>query len=140
MKKKLLITVSIMTVSLLCLAACYAAPGEVLVEGTCDDFTEHNTIYKKVVVALHGVLVVGLCPSPATGFEWDWNMSDPGIVNEVEHHYESREDDSAGVVGIDVWTFKAVKRGNTTIIMEQVLTGMEEEKVPWQLEISVSVR
>lgn len=138
MKKKILIVVSIMIASLLYLAACYGAPGEALVEVTCDDFTEHNTVFKKAVVALHGVLVVGLCPSPATGFEWDWSMSDPGIVDEVEHHYESSEEDSA--VGIDVWTFKAVKRGDTTIIMEQMRIGMPEEKVPWKLEISVSVR
>ena len=137
--RKATLVITIMIVSLLCLTACYAVPGEVLVEIKRDEFIEHNTIMKKQVIALHGLLVVGLWHNPADGYEWEWSATEPGIVDEVDHHYESVEDD-AGADGIDVWSFKAVKRGNTTINMKQIRTGMPEEKGPWKLTISVSVR
>ena len=134
-----LIITSIMVVSLLCLTACYAVPGEVLVEITRDEFSEHNTIMKKQFIALRGLLVVGLWHNPAEGYEWEWTATEPGIVDEVDHHYESIEDND-DADGIDVWSFRAVQRGNTTITMEQTRTGAPEEKGPWTLTITVSVR
>ena len=139
MKTRILAIVSLMVVSLLCLAACYAVPGEVLVEITRDEFTEHNAIVKKQVIALHGILVVGLWHNPDEGYEWDWTATEPGIVELDDHHYESVEDNT-DADGIDVWSFTAVKRGNTTITMEQTRTGVPDEKGPWTLTITVSVR
>jgi len=129
-----------MVAASICLVGCYAAPNEALVEITCDDFAEHNSILKNRLVAVQGLLVVGLCHNPTTGYEWDWSMSESGIVDETDHHYESTDDEAYGEGGIDVWTFKAVKRGNTTITMEQVRMGLPGEKGPWKLNISVSVR
>lgn len=92
------------------------------------------------MVAAGGLLVVGLCPGTATGFEWEWSASDHDIINEVDYHYEPTRDNINDAAGIDVWTYKAAKRGNTTIVMEQVRKGAQEEKGPWRLDINVLVR
>ena len=144
MKKTILVTVSIMVASLLSLAACAGAPSEAVaseatVEVTCDEFNEQATISKEVEVALDGILTVYLCSDPATTFEWDWRITGPGIVDEVDLGYESPEGD-AGDAGMDVRSFKAGKKGNTTLVLEQVRPLEPEEKGPLKLNLSVTVR
>ena len=144
MKKTVVVTVSIMVTSLLSLAACTGAPGEAvvsetIVEATCDEFSEQATISKEVEVALDGLLTVYLCSDPATAFEWDWRITGPGIVDEVDLASESPEGD-VGDAGMDVRTFKAGKKGNTTLVLEQVRPSEPEEKGSLRLNLSVTVR
>jgi predicted secreted protein len=137
--KKILVAVIIMTASLLCLAACAAAPNAAIVKVTCGEFNEQATINQEVVVALDGLLMVSLCSDPATGYEWYWHIIGPNIVDEVDLEDEPVEGDP-DASGMEVRTFKAWKKGKTTLVMEQARPTAPEEKGPWKLNLSVTVR
>jgi hypothetical protein len=140
MKKIILVTLSIMVASLLCLAACAEAPTETVVEVTCDEFKERATIDKEVEVALDGLLIVSLCSDPDQYFEWDSRIIGPTIIGEVDLVYKPAEGDLVGADVMDVRTFKAAQKGETTLVLEQIRTTAPEEKGPWKLNLSVTVR
>ena len=112
--KSRLILVCIMTVMSLCLLACSSgAPSEVSVDESYNG--------KEVEIAVDGSLTVTLESNATTGFQWDEasKIGDQTVLKQVEHQFIAPE--STGMVGApgkEVWTFRALKKGNSTISME----------------------
>ena len=71
-------------------------------------------------VAVGGTLTVSLESNPTTGFEWALvGITDETVLEEESHGFVAPE---AGAPprtgGEEVWTFKALKEGKSTISME----------------------
>ena len=117
MKSKLILMCAMVAISL-CLVACSS---EISVEATCDDFMKLQHISKEVEVA-DGSLTVTLCSNPSTGFQWESvKITDQTVLEQVGHKFvfpEREPPPPPGTPGKEVWTFKALKKGTSTISME----------------------
>jgi len=128
----------------LCLFACSSA---VSVAASCDDFMKNQHISKEVKVPVDGSLTVTLCSNPTTGFQWaeSAQISDQTVLQQMGHKFvapEAKGDEppAPGTAGQEVWTFKALKEGTSTISMEYSRPWEGGEKGEWTFELTVTVK
>ena len=84
-------------------------------------------------VATGEQLTISLDANPTTGFEW--RLATPlneKVVALVGHAYQPPDNSRIGAGGTDVWTFKAVGSGSTTIILEY--------RRPWEKDTPATER
>jgi len=68
-----------------------------------------------------GKLTVVLGSNPTTGYQWseDAVIYDESIIKQISHAFVAPGiDEPPGTPGEETWTFKALKRGTTTILLE----------------------
>jgi inhibitor of cysteine peptidase len=134
MKSKLVLTCAIAAI-LLCLLACASAPQEVSVDASYSG--------KEVELGVGGSLIVTLESSPgSTGFEWELTkISDETVLQQVDQRYEPPEDEGmVGAPGKEIWTFKALKKGESSISMEYSQPWEGGTKAAETFELTVLVR
>ena len=79
----------------------------------------HIDVVMSTVVG--GELTVTLGSNPTTGYQWleDAEISDESIVQQTSHIFIGPGiDKPPGTSGEEVWVFKGLKRGTTTILLE----------------------
>lgn len=111
--KARLIFVCLMTALLLSLVACSsAAPKELSVDITSSS--------KEVTLADGGTLTVILESNITTGYSWNENanIGDKTVMQQTDHKYQPPATPVPGAGGKEVWTFKALKAGKSTISLE----------------------
>jgi len=143
-KSKLILTSITVAISL-CLFACSPTPKEVSVEASCDDFMKLKHISKEVEVPVDGSLTVTLCSNPTTGFQWSElaQISDQTVLQQVDHKFvipEREPPPPPGTPGQEVWTFKALKEGESIISMEYSRPWEGGEKGVWTFVLTVVVK
>jgi len=66
-----------------------------------------------------GLLTVTLESNQTTGYSWELKeISDPSVLQKTDSKYETPTSGLVGAGGKEVWTFKALKAGTTTLSME----------------------
>jgi predicted secreted protein len=89
---------------------------EVALEVSCAEFASEPVTSREVRLAPGGTLEVALCSNPSTGNDWtDPVIADPKIVEQLDREYRSPEGGAPGAPGLEVWTFRAARRGSTTV-------------------------
>ena len=75
---------------------------------------------KTINVATGGELTVTLESNITTGYSWTENasMSQSGVLQQTGHQYQPPAQQIPGRGGQEVWTFKALAAGTTTVSME----------------------
>ncbi len=100
-------------------------------------------------VVMHAVvgedLTVTLGSNPTTGFRWSEfaEISDETIVQQTSHKYVGKEYEAPpppGTSGEEVWTFRALKKGATTISMEYSRPWIEEDIGHWTVTITANIK
>ena len=143
MKSKLILTCAMVAISL-CLFAC--SPALKQVDISCDDFMKLQHISQEVEVAVGDSFTVTLCSNPTTGFEWESaQISDQTVLQQIDHKFvapETKGDGppAPGTPGKEVWTFKALKAGTSTISMEYSRPWEGGEKGEWTFALTVTVK
>ena len=138
MKTKLIMLASIIAVMSLCLFGCSsggsAVPSEVSVDESYDG--------KQVEIAADGTLTVTLESNQTTGFQWELtSISDQNVLEKQSNTYEAPEDTGmVGAPGKEVWTFKALKKGTSTISMEYSRPWDDGEKGAETFTLNVVVK
>lgn len=112
MKAKLVLICLISGVLLMLLACSLAAPDELTVDTA--------SAGKEVIIATGGVLTVTLESNITTGYSWneEANIGDKAVLQQTDHKYQPPATPMPGAGGKEVWTFKALKAGGSTISME----------------------
>ena len=144
MKSKLIL-VCIMVAISLCLFACLPTPKQVSVDVSWDDFMKEQHFSQEVEVAVDGSLTIALYSCPSEGRQWSETaaISDQTVLREVDHKYEPPPkpigDPVPGAPGKEVWTFKPLKKGTSTISMEYThyWDGEEEPMLTFVLTVVV---
>ena len=78
-------------------------------------------------------LTISLDANPTTGFEWQLAAPlDEKVVALVKHAYQPPDNSTIGAGGTDVWTFKAVGPGSTTITLDY--------RRPWEKDTPAAER
>ncbi len=126
-----------------CTATKASPAGEVSVGATFDDFMKNQHISKNVEVAANSTLTVTLFSNQTTGFQWSEKakIGDNGLLEQIGHEFVAPE--SKGIVGAggqEVWTFKALKKGETTVSMEYSRPWEGGEKGEWTFDLTVTVK
>jgi len=134
-----------MVVISLCLFACSPTPKQVSVDVSCDDFMKQQHISQEAEVAVDGSLTVTLCSNPTTGFQWveSAQISDQTVLQQTDHKWvvpESEPPPPPGTPSQQVWTFKALKKGTSTISMEYSRPWEGGEKGEWTFVLTVTVK
>jgi len=98
-------------------------------------------------VVMHGVvggeLTVTLGSNPTTGFQWseDAEISDESVIKQVSHEFVGPGiDKPPGTPGEEVWTFKALKKGTVTTLLEYSRPWIEEEIGYWTVTITTTIK
>jgi len=144
MKSKLILVCAVVAISL-CLLACLPTSKQASVEVSCDDFMKQQHISQEAEVAVDGSLTVTLCSNPTTGFQWveSAQISDQTVLQQTDHKWvvpESEPPPPPGTPGQQVWTFKALKKGTSTISMEYSRPWEGGEKGEWTFVLTVTVK
>jgi len=142
MKSKLILTCAVVAISL-CLFACSPATKQASVEVSCDEFYEQNHISRAVEVAAGDSFTVTLCSNPTTGFIWSEQaqIGDQTLLQQTGHEFISPgEKGLLGAAGEEVWTFQALKKGESTISMEYSRPWEGGEKGEWTFVLTVVVK
>ena len=89
---------------------------------------------------LGGELTVALGSNPTTGYQWSENaeISDENIIKQISHAFVAPETDTPGTPGEEIWTFEALKRGTTTILLEYSRSWNEAGL--WAVTITATIR
>ena len=119
-------------------------PGHISMGADYDDFQTENHITTDIDIALSGTLEVNLYSNPTTGYQWAENadISDTTVISQDEHNYVAPQDSEEPVVGAggkDVWTFKSLKKGQTTISM-RYNRPWESDTGEWTYTLNVTVK
>jgi len=146
MKIKAVLTIGAMALALL-LLACSSGPKQTAVEISCDEFTNQKNITRQVEVGTGDTLTVTLCSNQSTGFAWPISaqISDLTILQQTDHKYVVPEAKGTtppvtGAAGTEVWTFKALKKGTSTIDVEYSRPWEGGEKGEWTFRLTVVVK
>ncbi|MFC2001721.1 DUF4382 domain-containing protein [Chloroflexota bacterium] len=114
------------------------------VKVSCDDFIEQRHINKEVEVPVDSSILLTLCSNPTTGFQWESaNISAQAVLEQVDHEFISPESEPPpppGTPGQDVWTFKALKAGTSTISIDYSRPWEGGEKAEWTFILTVIVK
>lgn len=110
MKLKLLLA-GLTTVVLLTLTACSSPAKEVSVD--------ESSTGKQIEIAVGGTLTVTLESNITTGYSWDLKqIGDTTILQKTDNKYEAPTSGLIGAGGKEIWNFKTLKAGKTTLTME----------------------
>ena len=144
MKSKLMLICVVVAASTF-LIACTSAPKEASVEVSCDDFYKQAAIGEEVEVAAGDSFTVTLCSNPTTGFQWSESaqISDASVLQQEDYKFVSPESEPPpppGTPGQSIWTFKALKKGTSTISMEYSRPWEGGEKGEWTFVLTVVVK
>ena len=144
MKSKPILMWAMVAISLSFLA-CSPAIKQASVEIPCNDFYEQPHISQEVEVAVGDSFTVTLCSNPTTGFMWSESaqISDQTVLQQTDHKFEApktTEPPIEGAAGKEVWTFQALKKGETTVSMKYSRPWEGGEKGNWTFNLTVVVK
>jgi inhibitor of cysteine peptidase len=127
-------------ISLLCLLSC--GSGQALLEVTCDHFVTNQHLYYEVKIDTDGSLLITMCSSPSTGYKWSEMayISDPTVVQQMEHKFLPPTNNLSTPAGTEVWNFKALRKGVSAIsfVYSQPREGANYPS--WTVSVSLIVR
>ena len=140
MKTKLIIVCTMALLLFAGLTAC--APSTSDINLSCDDFSANNNITKSISVAAGSTFTVTLCSNATTGYQWSENakIGDTSIVEQVSQQFVEPSSDLMGAAGKQVWTFKALKAGTTTVSMDYSRDWEGGEKGTWTFKLNATVK
>ena len=147
MKSKIFVLLMVAT-SYLLLGSCSSAKPQYSVEAQYDEFaavqeTISRHVTKSIDVPAGSSFTVALWSNQTTGFKWSGSamIGNQTIVQQTDHKYVAPEaKEVVGAAGNEVWTFKAVKAGTTTVSMEYSQPWEGGQKDAFGFFLTVNVR
>ena len=94
----------------------------------------------QVEITAGGSLTITLESNVTTGYSWELKqISDASILQKTDNKYEAPASGLIGAGGKEIWNFKALKAGTTTLSMEysQPWTGGQKGAKSFTLTVVV---
>ncbi|MHB8085124.1 MAG: protease inhibitor I42 family protein [Dehalococcoidia bacterium] len=111
---------------------------------TYDQFAKEKNIVQDVNVLPGGTIIVQLVSNKTTGYSWNENaqISDPAVLSQTGHSYVAPSDTGGrvGVAGDEVWTFRALIAGKSTVYEEYGQPWAGGQKGDWTFKLNVTVK
>ncbi|MFW6131624.1 MAG: protease inhibitor I42 family protein [Candidatus Aminicenantaceae bacterium] len=117
---------------------------DIVINITCKDFMKLNPgsiIHKEVRFESGEMMKVILYSNPTTGFQWELKkISEPSVLKKMKQKYEASDDKKkSGAHGIEIWTFKALKKGKSLVHMQYRRSWEKDAKSKWSVVFAVDV-
>lgn len=146
MKSRLILTCAVLAITLT-MSGCLRVPRQISVEASCDDFMKLPAISEELVVVVGDAFTVTLCSNPTTGFQWleSAQVSDRSVLQQTDHEFVPPPEavgcapPPPGTASKEIWTFKALKQGESTISMEYSQPWEGGQKATWTFVLTVVV-
>ena len=132
------ILIALILITLLLPLSCITSR-DINVEITCDQFNANPHLINNFQAEVGDKIRVNLCSNPTTGFEWAYQMSNEGVLQEEDHDFEESDGDALGAAGIELWTFEAIEKGTTEVSMEYSQPWEGGLKAEWTYTITITV-
>jgi predicted secreted protein len=108
---------------------------------TFDQMSGLNHIVRDVSVELPGSLIVTLDSNPTTGYQWqEARIGDESVLSQYSRQFVEPETGAIGAPGKDVWTFKSLERGTSTLQFKYCRPWAGGEENEWIVELNVTVK
>ena len=118
-KIRLLVTVAMLVSSMLvgCAFQSRNPPTSKTLQVSMDDVLNQSVVTQNVTLPVGNTLTLKLGSNYSTPYRWtaDTKIGDETIVKQTSHEFVHPTTDVLGAPGTEVWTFKALKPGITTI-------------------------
>ena len=131
MKSKWLL-IGLITAVLLAVTACSSPAKQVSVD--------ESSSGKQVKITVGGSLTITLESNVTTGYSWELKqIGDTSVLEKTDNKYEAPISGLIGAGGKEVWNFKTLKAGKTTLNMEysQPWAGGQKDAKSFTLTIIV---
>lgn len=150
MKSRLILTCAVLAITLT-MSGCLTGPpphsGQICLEASCDDFRKLPAISDELVIVIGDTITVTLCSNPSTGHQWSEaaQISDQAVLQQTAHEFVPPPKavgcapPPPGAAGKEIWTFKALKQGESTISMEYSQPWEGGLKATWTFVLTVHV-
>ncbi len=113
-------------------------------EVTIDKFMQDKNITGTIEINKGETLILILGSNPTTGFSWTEKaqISDTQILEQIKHEFvePAAKNTVLGAAGKEVWTFKALKAGTTTVSVDYSRPWEGGEKGEWSFDLTVTVK
>jgi inhibitor of cysteine peptidase len=111
-------------------------------EVTIDELTNQKFVTRDVTLAVGDTLELTLGSNGSTGYLWssDAQIADPAVIRQTSHGIVPSTSELPGAPGTEIWTFKALKSGATTIAMDYSRPWEGGEKGTWTFKANVTVK
>lgn len=143
MRKRNLALVFLLLAVLWGLLGCQPAAQAAEVDVSCDEFMAGQTpasISREITVPAGTSFKVALCSNQSTGYSWDdAQISDGSVLEESSHVYLTPKQNLAGAAGQEVWTFKALAKGTSTVSITYSQPWEGGDKAAWTFTLAVTV-
>jgi predicted secreted protein len=105
------------------------------------EFERQPNYSGSVQLAVGGTLTVALSSNGSTGFEWSnpAQISDLSVLSQLDHRYVPPSGGGTGAGGLEIWTFRALKKGNCTVYLEYSQPWNGGVKAAWTFRLAVAV-
>jgi predicted secreted protein len=135
------LVITALTLFTCCSSSDYDFLRDVKVELGYEDFTKQPQYSGSVKVGVGGKLTVVLFSNPTTGYSWSESaqISDQAVLQQTSHTFLPPETDQTGAGGKEVWTFKALGWGMSTVYLEYGRPLEGGEKKGWTFNLTVFV-
>jgi len=115
---------------------------DVKVELSYEDFRTQPNYSGSVQLRIGGGLTVILYSNRSTGFSWSElaQISDQTVLMQIDHKLLPPTSDLVGAGGQEVWTFKTLNEGSSTIYLEYSQPWEGGIKATWTFHLTVVVK
>jgi inhibitor of cysteine peptidase len=135
------LVITTLTIFFSCSSSDYDFLRDVKVELGYEDFEGQPHYSGSVEIRVGGKLTVVLYSNGSTGFIWSESaqISDQAVLQQTDHTFLPPESDQIGAGGKEVWTFKALRPGMSTVYLEYGRPWEGGDKKAWTFNLTVLV-
>ncbi len=133
-----------LALSALLLGGCGRAQAQPALAIDCEAFQAEPVQTRQVTLDAKGSLRVTLCANLSTGYSWeDARIANPTVLEVADEVYlagERAKTYLVGAPGAQVWTFRALQKGETSVAFTYSQPWQGGDKGAWRLDVQVLVK
>jgi inhibitor of cysteine peptidase len=110
---------------------------------TCKDFEGQANVTRNVEIAAGSTVTVTLCSNKTTGFSWNEKaqVSDSQVLQQADYKWiPPQETGMVGTAGNEVWTFRGLKAGASSVSLEYSQPWDGGKKGAWTFKLNVTIK
>jgi inhibitor of cysteine peptidase len=109
---------------------------------TCNDFSNNPNLTDEITFTVGKGVSVILCSNQSTGFQWNEQaqISDPEVVEQVNHEYAAPVGNKPGAAGTETFSFRGLRKGTATVYLEYSQPWEGGTKAEWTCTLTVTIK
>lgn len=143
--KRIVVLVGLLVLALASISGCSAsAAAKEPIDIPCDEFQKQAgsaTVGRQATLGVGETLTLSLCSNPSTGFKWDAAaIADRTVLEQMGQTYVEPSANTVGAAGKEVFAFRGLKKGQTTVAIKYSRPWEGGEKGVWSFALQVEVK